>query len=156
MLLELCKKRGISTAVDTSGYAAWQTIERSADYVDLFLYDIKDYDARRHRMLTGVSNDLIVSNLRNLIDCGKRVVVRIPFVQGCNFRDSGDFDGFAKLLEAVGAERVDVLPYHSLAKDKYRWLGRKFFHPPECRVEHGEFVDYLKELGYRVTAGGYF
>ena len=40
-ILKACKEQGIHTAVDTSGFVPWQTIERILPYTDLFLYDIK-------------------------------------------------------------------------------------------------------------------
>lgn len=78
-LLFLCKERGINTAVDTSGYVSWKTIEKSIDFVDLFLYDIKDYLNERHKAITGVGNELILANLKRLVDSAE-VVVRIPII----------------------------------------------------------------------------
>src|SRR5512146_3344760 len=43
-LLRACRAKEIQTALDTSGFAAWETIERVRDDVDLFLYDLKLID----------------------------------------------------------------------------------------------------------------
>ena len=154
-LLKLCKNRRISVAVDTSGYARWEIIEKSINYVDLFLYDVKDYDSERHRKFTGVSNELIISNLENLVACGANVVVRIPYIPGCNFSCEDDFQNFARFLDSIGVRRVDVLPYHSLARDKYRWLGRNFYEVPSSEG-HEKFTELLEEIGFKVSVGGYF
>jgi len=159
-LLFLCKERGINTAVDTSGYVCWKTIEKSIDFVDLFLYDIKDYLNERHKAITGVGNELILANLKRLIDSAE-VVVRIPIIPGCNFKSKDDFIGFTELLSNAGAKRVNLLPYHSLAKDRYRWLGRGFH---EFSSVNGssvneildEFAKTLRDAGFRVTERGYF
>ena len=43
-LLQRMKKRGIHTAVDTSGYVRKEAIDTVIDYTDIFLYDIKAID----------------------------------------------------------------------------------------------------------------
>jgi pyruvate formate lyase activating enzyme len=55
VLTEL-KKREIHTALDTSGYATSQVIDKIYRKVDLFLYDIKTMNDAEHRKFTGVSN----------------------------------------------------------------------------------------------------
>ena len=65
-LLRACREREVHTTVDTSGYASWQSLERAAAITDLFLYDVKLIDPAQHRRFTGVSNELILSNLRKL------------------------------------------------------------------------------------------
>ncbi len=157
-LLKSCRERGISTAVDTSGYADWRVIESTLPFTDLFLYDVKDYRSDRHRVMCGAGNELIVSNLRNLIDLGAEVIVRIPVIPGYNFEE-GDFDGYARLLTKAGVERVDILPYHSLARDKYRWLGREYRLPEmseKARDLSTNFAQFLENMGFKVTVGGYF
>jgi|Deesub1362B_J571_1020462.scaffolds.fasta_scaffold00039_13 pyruvate formate lyase activating enzyme len=159
-LLSLCKERGINTAVDTSGYASWKTIEKSIDFVDLFLYDIKDYLSERHKVITGVRNELILTNLKKLVDSAVDVVVRVPFIPGCNFKSKDDFIGFIKMLSQVGVEKVDLLPYHSLARDKYRWLGREFHDFSSSSGSNlntlDEFAEVLRNVGFKVTERGYF
>ncbi len=152
--LRLCRDEGINTAVDTSGYTPWKNIERTLDLVNLFLYDLKDYDSARHRLLTGAGNELILDNLRKLLPASD-VVVRIPFIPSCNFQSHDDFRAFLDLLLRLDAERVDVLPYHSLSRDKYRWLGREFFEIGKG-PDYREFVEMLSEAGIDVSVGGYF
>ncbi|WP_230972366.1 glycyl-radical enzyme activating protein [Archaeoglobus neptunius] len=157
-LLKACKNMGINTAVDTSGYAKWSTIERTLPFVDFFLYDLKDYRDDRHRKFCGAGNEPIISNLKKLIDAGKEVIVRIPVVPGYNF-ENGDFEGYFKVLENTGCERVDVLPFHSLAVDKYRWLGRDWDFPDitrRAREMSEEFARFLEKRGMQTSIGGYF
>ncbi len=154
-LLSLCKEKGINTVVDTSGYASWKTIEKSIDFVDLFLYDIKDHLSERHKVTTGVGNDIILSNLARLIDSAE-VVVRIPVIPGCNLKNRDDIKGFIDVLSDVGIRRVDLLPYHSFARDKYRWLDREFHEFESGLNVINEFAEDLKNVGFKVTKKGYF
>ena len=39
-LLEACKREGLHTAIDTTGYAPWEKIEKVLRFVDLALFDI--------------------------------------------------------------------------------------------------------------------
>jgi pyruvate formate lyase activating enzyme len=47
-LLEACKEKGIHTALDTSGYASWEQMERALRFADLVLFDIKHLESRTH------------------------------------------------------------------------------------------------------------
>ncbi|AGK61142.1 glycyl-radical enzyme activating protein family [Archaeoglobus sulfaticallidus PM70-1] len=155
-LLRLCRERGISTAVDTSGYTRWENIEKSLNLVDLFLYDLKDYDSQRHLRFTGVDNRTILENLEKLVKTAE-VVVRIPFIPSCNFQSERDFQGFLELLIKLDVERVDVLPYHSLSRDKYRWLDMEFYDVRDkLKPNHEDFADMIRNAGFKVSTGGYF
>ena len=83
-LLAACKARELHTAVDTSGFATWDTLDRIRPLTDLFLYDLKLIDDERHREFTGVTNQPILRNLRDLSALGHTIVIRIPIVPGIN------------------------------------------------------------------------
>jgi pyruvate formate lyase activating enzyme len=156
-LLEACKAQGIHTALDTCGYAPWEVLNQVRRYVDLFLYDLKIMDEGRHRQLTGVSNQEILKNLLALSAKGERIVVRVPLIPGIN--------DDAENLEQLGAfvadlpqvERVDLLPYHPTARDKYEHLARAYqlggVQRPSGEALNGP-AEMLRKLGLRVKIGG--
>lgn len=47
---------------------AWDKFEPVLRYTDLALYDVKHMDPVAHKELTGVSNELILDNLRKIMD----------------------------------------------------------------------------------------
>jgi glycerol-3-phosphate acyltransferase PlsX len=49
---------------------------------DYFLFDIKPLSDDLHRQACGVSNRLILENLRRLKECDVRLVIRIPVIPG--------------------------------------------------------------------------
>ena len=55
-----------------------------AEFVDLFLFDIKHFDSKRHAQLTGVHNELILKNLEVLLQKRYHVKIRMPLLKGVN------------------------------------------------------------------------
>lgn len=111
--------------METSGQAKWQVIEGAMTYIDLFLYDVKHLSPARHRELTGVDNVLIMENLRKVVAAGKRVILRVPLIPGCNDQPE-ELEALAKLANELGIKRVDVMAYHRLGEKKYERLGRSY------------------------------
>jgi pyruvate formate lyase activating enzyme len=122
-VLVLARGHRLHTAVETSGYAPWACFERLLPRVDLWLYDLKDTDAGRHRRQTGVDNRLILENLRRLHGAAAGVRVRLPIVPGCNDRPD-HFEALSALAaELTGLEGFELLPYHGLGAGKRRQFG---------------------------------
>ncbi len=152
-LLHACRQRGIHTVLDTSGYTSWDTLERIRDNVDLFLYDLKLLDPVRHVKYTGVSNHLILSNLRALSGHGHRLLVRMPIIPGINdaeadLRAAGDFLACLPHLEGV-----ELLGYHHTGLAKYETLGRSYLlpeTPPPGAELLGRLAGILQDLGLPV------
>ncbi len=128
-LLELmreCKERDISVAVDTSGQAPLELVKTVSELADLFLYDLKLVDAKRHEEFTGSSNEEILTNLTWVARNGPPVVVRVPLFAGVN----DDDENISKLGEFVAGlpnrPSIDLLPYHRAGIDKYMRLGHGY------------------------------
>lgn len=122
--LKACKNAGMHTAVDTSGYARWEILEKTAGLTDLFLYDLKIMDDKKHQEFTGVSNKLILENLRKLSAMGKHIQVRIPCVPNVTLTEENIAQtiDFLKTLAHKPTE-VNLLPYHNTAAHKYERFG---------------------------------
>lgn len=125
-LLSGCRERGISTVVDTCGHAPWSVLEGLLPLVDLFLYDLKLMDEARHVEWTGVSNDDILANLRQLATVGHGVRVRIPLIPGINDDEANLRQSGAFLAGLPFPPPVELLAYHSIAAGKYTGLGREY------------------------------
>ncbi len=128
-LLKACKRNGIHTAIETCGFARKDDLLMVAEYVDLFLFDLKHLDPVRHKELTGVPNDWILDNLKTLLQLGKQVKIRMPLLKGIN--DSHDeIVAVIQLLypykELPNFQGIDLLPYHKLGVNKYQQLGKVY------------------------------
>jgi pyruvate formate lyase activating enzyme len=122
-LMAVAKAKGVHTALDTAGNVGYAAFEHVLPYTDLVLYDIKCMDADLHRRVTGVGNELILSNLKRLTSGGKRVWIRIPVISGINDNIQNMFATAEYLSSLSGIEKLELLPYHNLGLGKYESLG---------------------------------
>ena len=83
-LLMSCKKAGINTAIETTGFTSLEILQKVAECIDLFLYDIKHMDTQKHYEGTGVHNEQILNNLQWLLENRYNVKVRVPLLKGFN------------------------------------------------------------------------
>jgi len=117
------KQKGFNLAVDTCGYAPFEAFESALPYVDTFLYDVKFIDSSRHLQFTGEDNSLILSNLKKLSHMGAKLEIRIPVIEGANSDDVEMRRIAAYIAQNIKVEKVRLLPYHTLGKEKYEQLG---------------------------------
>ena len=126
-LLREARRRRIKTAVETCGCVPWETLEAAAPYLNNILFDVKHTDTERHRWGTGVGNELILSNLKKLLETfpDKPVLVRTPVVPG--FNDTMETAReIGRLLKGYVNVSYEALPYHRLGTQKYMFLGREY------------------------------
>lgn len=156
-LLMTCKRRGINTAIETCGYAKKENLLRIAEFTDLFLFDLKQIDSDKHSKWTGVRNERIIENLKELFEKRYNVKIRMPLLKGIN-DSKEDIEGIIKLLlpykEYKNFKGIDLLPYHKLGVNKYKQLGMKYEIEDEVALEDEELeviAGYFKEYGLNAT-----
>lgn len=154
-LLKESHANGIDTAVETTGYAETRTLLSVAEHADHVLYDVKHVDPKRHRELTGVSNELILDNLRALLHVHPHVTIRYPLVPGCNAA-ADDLRAFAnRVLQLPGSPRIEIVPYHRFGEHKYRLLDRPYALAGVASCEPQEAEDacsLVRQFGLPCTA----
>jgi len=156
-LLGLSRARGIHTAVETAGYTSPEILKRISTWTNLFLYDVKVIDDKRHREFTGVSNELILENLKGLSSWGVDVIVRVPLIPGVsddeeNVRALGGF-----LTQSTTIQEVHLLPFHKTGKEKYERLRKPSQPWPEesLSTERAEVLAaVLRGFGLTTRIGG--
>lgn len=155
--LEECRRRGIHTVLDTSGYASPEILLAILDYVDRFHYDLKLLDDEKHRFYTGVSNQPILSNLKTLVDRGKDVVIRFPLIPGITDTEENLDQLLALIRSLPPIHTIHVLPYHRSAREKYRRLQLeeklKGIYPPSAEAVEAVTIRF-KNAGFHVHVGG--
>ena len=119
-VLKMLKAQGVHTALDTTGYAKWEVLERTLPWTDLYLYDLKHMDSKKHEAVVKVPNELILENAQKLAARGKKLQIRIPVIPQFNhdeenIRRTAEF--CVKLGDAVTL--IQLLPYHNWGVMKY-------------------------------------
>jgi pyruvate formate lyase activating enzyme len=155
-LLKECKDRNIRTAVDTCGYASHDAIDKISDKVDLFLYDIKTMDEKKHMKYTGVSNKPILENLKRLAKDGSNIQIRFPIIPGIN-DDKGNVTATAEFVASCRIENISLLAYHRAGIEKYKGLSRAYklkkIQTPSDQDLH-LIEEELEVFGLKVRIGG--
>lgn len=157
-LLTACKKRGMHTAVDTSGFAPPEVLGKIAPLTDLFLYDLKMMNSERHQFYTGVPNQIILENLQTLLIQNCKVRIRIPVIPEINAtaENISETIQFLKGLKAK-IEGIDLLPFHTTAKGKYKRFEINYNMNKTLKPTASE-MDLLKikfeAAGFEVKTGG--
>lgn len=119
-LLRLCRDAGVNTAMETSGFAPWETLESLLPLVDHLYFDVKGIDPALHEKNTGVSNRIILENADRVKRSGVNVTFRMPYIPGCN-------DGELDAVKAFAGEYpLQLMPYHATGEGKYAALGRSY------------------------------
>lgn len=157
-ILTECRSHNIQTAVDTSGYAAREIVENILALTNLFLYDLKLMNDALHINYTGVSNSMVLENLRLISKAGKRIWIRLPIVENVNDQPEniGAISSFLHSLKGP-VENINILPYHTIGRSKYNKFGKENRmgnmgnYPAEKSEELRKF--FLNE-GFKVKIGG--
>ncbi len=145
-LLRKCKENNINIAVDTCGYVKREALNKVIPYTDTFLYDLKAFDEEVHIKCTGVSNKIILENIKYLDDQGCKIEIRIPYIPQYNDNQIETLAEFIHKLKNV--VRVKILPYHNYAASKYAALSMKNT-LPKVRIPTQEECEKLEKLYFK-------
>jgi pyruvate formate lyase activating enzyme len=129
-VLRLCKANYLHTCLETCGFTKWEILQAAAQYCNVIFIDLKHMDSKRHQELTGVSNELILSNIQKLCewsaDQSCRVILRIPVIPGYTDEEENLIKAAEFIARLAGAPEVNLLPYHSLGESKYGMIGMEY------------------------------
>lgn len=155
-LLKECGKLSIHRTVDTSGFAPTSIILEVAEHTDLFLIDLKLMDDTAHEKYTGVSNELILKNIRTLAENKAKITIRIPLIPGINDHEE-NIKSTAIFVSSLPSDiTVEVLPYHSIASSKYNKLHMNYPGkdiPPSSKNDLQHTIALLNQYGLLAQKG---
>ncbi len=123
---KLCKKQGISIALDTSGFIWNDYVKELLEYTDLVLLDIKNYDPVVYKTVTGVSLSPTLKFLDYLKEKDIRTWVRYVLVPQL----TDNLDSVKKLSEHLdqypNVEKIELLAFHKMGEYKWKELGLEY------------------------------
>lgn len=120
---KLCKSKGISVAVDTSGFIFNEKVKELLEYTDLVLLDIKNFDPLVYKTVTGVSLSPTLNFLDYLREKNIPAWVRYVVVPGL----TDNLDSVKKLSEHLdgypNVKKIELLAFHKMGEYKWKELG---------------------------------
>ena len=132
-LFKLAKEHNLTTCLDTSGSifdrknkSIISKIDTLLEHTDLVLLDIKHINDEKHKMLTEHSNQNILDFAQYLSDKNQDTWLRYVLVPTINDDEDTllEWKKFANTLNNI--KNIEILPYHSMAIDKYNNLGIEY------------------------------
>ena len=126
-LLRAAHDMGITTAIESTGFAPYESIKKLLPYLDYFLMDIKHMNSAKHKEFTGQPNERILENAFKVAsESNVELVIRVPVVAPFNgtVEEITEIARFADHLP--GVRKFHLLPYHRLGQDKYAAIGREY------------------------------
>ena len=102
---------GWKIRLETSLAVHAEQVIAAAEAADEFIVDCKDMNPEIYRRYTGGDRDLMVSNLRRLLDLAgaERILVRVPLIP--DYNTEKDQESSAASLKSLGITRFDLFPY---------------------------------------------
>lgn len=121
--LEICKRNGIHTAIETNASFPWEVMKELVPLTDLWICDLKLADEAKHREWTGIGNAVILDNLGKLAGEGVQLQVRTPVIPGVNDNEE-EIEHIGRLLRPYKDKLTyTLLGFHTLGFGKYESLG---------------------------------
>lgn len=122
-ILEFAKENKIHTALDTSGFLGWRCTDEMLDNLGLVLLDIKSGIPETYRRTTKQDLAPTLEFARRLAQRQVPVWVRFVLVPGLTDAPE-NVEKVAKIAASIpSVERVEVLPFHQMGRDKWEALG---------------------------------
>ncbi len=153
-LFRMCRKAGIHTCLETSGYASKKVWKEVLEFTDLVYYDMKHTNPYIHRELTGRPNELVRANAITVSKSGVPMLIRMPLIPGINDSPENIRDTAIFIIRKLGSHvAIELLPYHRLGEPKYQALD--LLYPLQgkesCPIEYAENVRQMFQ-GYGVRS----
>ncbi len=154
-LMQACYDEGIDITLDTCGYCNHENFKAFIPYVNLFLFDCKLMNAKKHQQYTEQDNELILENLKFLLQHNKNVHIRIPLIPEVNDTEE-NVQSLANFIHDNAKNStnysIDILPYHEYGKSKYKALGLEFIpYKSYTPTELNEKVQLFEKYNLKVN-----
>ncbi len=131
-LFSRLKQNGLDTCIDTSGQTfknndekVKNNIDKMLNVCDYILLDIKHIDNDKHIWLTGKSNKEVLDFAKYVDSKGKKLWLRYVLLPGFN-DDEESLSRWKAFADGLNVEKIELLPYHKMAIEKYKKLGIKY------------------------------
>ena len=153
-LFKACKKEGLHTVLDTSGYDDVDDVTKEVlAHTDLVLLDVKSINPETFQAVTGFAIDKTLAFARYLCEADVNTWVRFVLVPGLTDKEEELHALAAYLTGLKKIEYVGILPFHQMGAYKWETMQVKYKlkDTPEPTVEETERVrDLFRGYGFIV------
>lgn len=126
-MLTMCKKAGIHTCIDTSGTGYEKKyLDEILKRTDLIILDIKAIDENNYKKITGKDMTEFNYFISKLIEHNKKIWLRQVIIPGINDTEEYILNLKEYIKKIKNVENIELLPYHTLGKEKYEKLNIKY------------------------------
>ena len=136
-MLREAKRRHINTAIETCGFYPYQHLHAACQHLDSLIFDIKCFNAAKHKAHTGVDNSIILDNFKRVCTDfpDLPIIVRTPVVP--NFNDTEDeIMAIRELIPRRSNISYELLGYHRMGQPKYEYIGKRY-ELAEAKLDEG-------------------
>jgi pyruvate formate lyase activating enzyme len=125
-VLQKCHEQDINTVIDTAGYELTVPVKKCLAQADLVMVDLKHSNPEKHKELTGCELSRTLKFIEYLSLNKIKYWVRHVIVPGLTDSE----DEIMQLIQLISKyrlpEKIELLPYHSMAVEKWAKLGKKY------------------------------
>ena len=125
-ILEQLQKKGIHTAIETNGSSP--RLKELIPLLNLLIIDFKHPFSEVHKKYTGVGNEIIEKNIREISDMGVPMWIRTPLINGVN-TSSKCMEKFIQIYTGgmnLSNVSFELLYYHELGAQKWEKCGLEY------------------------------
>lgn len=151
-LAKACKTHHIRLAIDTAAtniFINEDWYKKIVKYTDLWIVDIKAVNSLDHKNITGYSQLTGIKLIEMLEKLKKPYWVRYVLVKDLTDKKT-QLDELGKYLAKLKhMQNFEILPYHSLATDKYKKLNIDYHlkkTPLMSSKKNNEVFEYVKNI----------
>lgn len=154
-LFKACQEEQIHTCFESAFHIKFSSLETVLPYTDLVITDIKHMDPVVHKAYTGVDNQLILENIKKVVELGTDLILRIPVIPGVNdqmenMEQTADFI----LKELDGKVRtLQLLSFMRLGEEKYQALGIPY-QMEDVKINRKAFQKTIEEFAAYFNSRG--
>ena len=157
-LLKAARALDIHTAVETCLHVPWKSLSEALPLVDLFLADLKHVNPQKFPLWTGGNLATVLGNFARLAACGIPMIARVPVIPDFNADPTSIMQIIDFISECGHIGELDLLPYHTLGKNKYARLDRPYEASRTPLPRDAELLSFAQEYadkkGLRTVVGG--
>ncbi|NLM20011.1 MAG: pyruvate formate lyase-activating protein [Clostridiaceae bacterium] len=127
--VKLLKENEFNVCIDTSGYGQKEYYSNIFPYVDTILLDVKAFSERAYLDMCLVKQKPLIDFMNQLEDYGFHGQIWIRHVMVPGYTDNKK--SMQKLIQTIEpiqhlVERLEILPYHTMGKEKYKELNKPY------------------------------